>query len=96
MGSRSDRARRTSRRRRRRVARGLVKTIFWSFVLAGVFVLGLGFGRTLSSEDATAKGKVTITADRGPVQVTLPTKTETVTKTVTAPAKKVAAKPATR
>lgn len=83
MTMRSDPRRLSARRRRRRVVRGFVRTVFWALVLAGVFVLGLGYGRTLSDEGGDGTGDVTITQDRGALEATLPTRTETVTKTVT-------------
>jgi hypothetical protein len=73
-----------ARRRRRRAARGAIKGVFWTLVLAGVFVLGLGYGRTLSGDDASTKQQVTVKQSRGTVEATLPTRTVTVTKTVAA------------
>lgn len=84
MESRTDARRLRRRRRRRRAVRGTIKVVFWGLVLAGVFVLGLGYGRTLSSEQDEATGEVTITVPREAVTATLPTKTVTVTKTVRA------------
>jgi hypothetical protein len=84
MRERSDRSRLQSRRRRRRLARGLVRTAFWTLVLAGVFILGLGYGKTLSGEDELRSDKTTVKLEPQPVEATLPTKTVTVTKTVTA------------
>lgn len=84
MTARSDQRRLRSRRRRRRVARGAIRLVFWSLVLAGVFVLGLGYGRTLSGEDELREDAVTITQPRDAIEATLPTKTVTVTKTVRA------------
>jgi hypothetical protein len=66
---------------------GLVRLAFWSLVLAGVFVLGLGYGRTLSGEDEVRHDRVTIAGEPVTVQATLPTQTETVTRTVTIRAK---------
>ena len=81
--SASARKRGRSRRRRRRVALGAIKSLFWLLVLAGVFVLGIGYGRTISSDDQTSTRKVTLEQDAGePITATLPTKTITVTKTV--------------
>jgi hypothetical protein len=91
MLDRGDRSRLRTRRRRRRVARGLIRTVFWGLVLAGVFILGIGYGKTLSGQDELRADKVTVTLDPQPVEATLPTKTVTVTKTV-----KVAAKPVKR
>jgi hypothetical protein len=73
-----------SRRRRRRILGSLVKGVFWTLVLAGVFVLGLGYGRTLSSEDELRRDEVTVTVQRDAVTATLPTETVTVTRTVQA------------
>jgi len=87
MTSRTDRRRLNSRRRRRRLVRGLVRGAFWSLVLVGVFILGLGYGKTIGEDDAATGNDVTITQDRGAVVATLPTKTVTVVKTVTAPKK---------
>jgi hypothetical protein len=89
MTARSDQRRLRSRRRRRRVARGVVKVAFWTLVLAGTFVLGIGYGKTLSGEDELRTDEVTVSQSRGAVTATLPTKTVTVTKTVvkTVPAK---------
>ena len=84
MSARSDQRRLQKRRRRRRVARGAIRFVFWTFVLAGVFILGIGYGRTLSGEDELREDKVTITQPRDAIEVTLPTKTITVTKTVRA------------
>ncbi len=75
-----------SRRRRRRLARGAVKGVFWTIVLAGVFVLGLGYGRTLSGEDELRTDEVTVSVPRDAVTATLPTTTVTVTETVRRPA----------
>jgi hypothetical protein len=93
MAGRDDRKRVRSRRRRRRVVAGAVKGGFWALVLAGVFVLGLGYGRTLSGDDASTTRSVTIKQPRGTVEATLPTKTVTVTKTVTTRAKAKRAAP---
>ncbi|MCW2973173.1 MAG: hypothetical protein JWN72_1446 [Thermoleophilia bacterium] len=94
--SASARKRGRSRRRRRRLALGAIKSLFWLLVLAGVFVLGIGYGRTISSDDETSTRKVTLEQDAGaPITATLPTRTITVTKTVakapTAAAKRAAA-----
>jgi hypothetical protein len=82
MHERSDRTQLRSRRRRRRVLRGIVKTAFWALVLAGVFVLGLGYGKTIGGEDELRKDEVTVEQDPVRIRATLPTKTVTVTKTV--------------
>jgi hypothetical protein len=82
MSARSDQRRLRTRRRRRRVVRGAIRLVFWTLVLAGVFILGIGYGRTLSGEDELREDKVTITQPRDAVQATLPTKTVTVTTTV--------------
>jgi hypothetical protein len=89
MLDRGDRSRLRSRRRRRRLARGAIRTVFWTLVLVGVFILGIGYGKTLSGEDELRADKVTVTMDPQPVEATLPTKTVTVTKTVRAAAKPV-------
>lgn len=81
MSARSDARRLRSRRRRRRLARGAIRSVFWALVLAGVFILGIGYGRTLS-EDELREDTVTITQPRDAIQATLPVKTVTVTKTV--------------
>ncbi len=78
MVARGDVRRIRARKRRRRVVRGIVKTVFWALVLAGTFVLGLGYGKTLSSEDQTSSEHVTVTAPRDAVTVTVPTQTVTV------------------
>jgi hypothetical protein len=90
MFERSDRDRLRTRRRRRRTARALVKTTFWLLVLAGVFILGIGYGKTLSGEDELRTDEVTVGLDPVPVEATLPTKTVTVAKTVTVKAKPAA------
>lgn len=82
MSARSDARRLRTRRRRRRLARGAIRSLFWTLVLAGVFILGIGYGRTLSGEDELREDDVTITLPRDAIQATLPTKTVTVTKTV--------------
>lgn len=84
MSARSDQRRLKQRRRRRRAARGVIRLVFWTLVLAGVFILGIGYGRTLSGEDELREDKVTITQPRDAIEATLPTKTITVTKTVAA------------
>ena len=86
MYSRSDTRRLKSRRRRRRVVRGAIKGVFWTIVLAGVFVLGLGYGRTLSGEDELRTDEVTVSVPRDAITATLPEKTVTVTTTVRQPA----------
>lgn len=83
MSDRGSRSRLRARRRRRRVVRGFIRTVFWGLVLAGVFVLGLGYGKTLSGEDELRTDKVTVTLEPQQVEATLPTKTVTVTKTKT-------------
>lgn len=89
LGAGSGRTRLRTRRRRRRLLRGGIRTLFWGLVLAGVFVLGLGYGKTLSSEDELRTDKVTIDVEPVQVEATLPTETvtRTVTKTVTVRAK---------
>ncbi|MCW2928678.1 MAG: hypothetical protein JWM86_2646 [Thermoleophilia bacterium] len=94
MTSRADRSAVRSRRRKRRVLRGITRMLFWGLVLAGVFVLGIGYGKTLSGEDELRSDKVTIDYDPAPVEATLPTRTETVTKTVTVAPKRKKAAPA--
>jgi hypothetical protein len=89
MHGRAGRDRGRARRRRRRLMLGSIKTIFWAVVLVGVFILGLGYGRTLSGDDRASTRRVTIKDDLGSVEATLPTKTITVTKTVKVPARKV-------
>jgi hypothetical protein len=95
MAERGDRRRVRSRRRKRRVVAGIVKVVFWALVLIGVFVLGIGYGRTIAGDDETAKDEVTVTQPRGRIEATLPTKTVTVTKTVAKGAKGVAKKTTT-
>lgn len=82
---RGDRRRLRTRRRRRRLLHGAVKAGFWALVLAGVFVLGLGYGKTLSGEDELRTDEVTITGGGTAIEATLPTETVTVTRTVRAP-----------
>lgn len=53
-------------------------------MLAGVFILGIGYGRTLSGEDELREDQVTINQPRDEIVATLPTRTVTVTKTVRA------------
>lgn len=86
MQPRADARRLRSRRRRRRVARGIVRTAFWTLVLAGVFIMGIGYGRTLSGEDELRSDQVTVSVPGGVVTATLPTRTVTVTKTERVPA----------
>lgn len=73
----------------------MIRTVFWAIVLAGVFILGLGYGKTLSSQDEQRSDQVTVTAPPAAITATLPTRTVTVTKTETVPAKR-SAKPAKR
>ncbi len=84
MTARVDQRRLRTRRRRRHVVRGAIRVVFWTLVLSGVFILGIGYGRTLSGEDELREDKVTITQQRDAIEATLPTRTITVTKTVTA------------
>jgi hypothetical protein len=84
MTDRGDRTRLNRRRRRRRALRGLIRTVFWALVLAGVFILGLGYGKTIGGEDELREDKVTVTQESQKINATLPTKTITVTKTVRA------------
>lgn len=65
------------------MARGAIRLVFWSLVLAGVFILGIGYGRTLSGEDELREDKVTVTQPRDAIEATLPTRTITVTVTET-------------
>lgn len=67
--------------------RGGIRLVFWTIVLAGVFVLGLGYGRTIADDAGPDAGEVTVTVPRDAVTVTLPTETVTVTRTVRAPAR---------
>lgn len=76
------------------MVRGFVRGLFWALVLAGVFVLGLGYGRTLSAEDELRKDEVTVTYEAPAIEATLPTRTVTVTKTVKVAPKKGAAQAA--
>ena len=69
----------------------MVRGVFWTLVLSGVFILGIGYGRTLSGEDELREDSVTVSQDPVPIEATLPTKTVTVTKTV-----RVAARPRAR
>lgn len=87
---RADQRRLRARRRRRRIVLGLVRVAFWSLVLAGVFIMGIGYGRTVGDDGAAAQRTVTIDQEVRTIEATLPT--ETVTTTVTVPAK-AAAKP---
>ena len=91
MHGRADRQRGRARRRRRRLALGAIRTVFWAIVLVGVFILGIGYGRTLSGDDRAANRRVTVKDDLGKVEATLPTKTITITRTVK-PAPRKAAK----
>lgn len=88
MQSRADARRLRARRRRRRMARGVIRTVFWTLVLAGVFIMGIGYGRTLSGEDELRSDEVTVSLPGGAVTATLPTETVTVTETVTTPARR--------
>lgn len=101
MTERFDRRRLHGRRRRRRLLRGTVRIVFWALILAAVFVLGLGYGRTIAgggSGGGGGSGTVTIEQPLGPVEATLPTRTVTTTRTVTvrAPARRGARAAAAR
>lgn len=76
------------------MARGAIRLVFWTLVLAGVFVMGIGYGRTLSGEDELREDKVTITQERDAIEATLPTRTVTVTKTVRATGRPTSARTA--
>ncbi|MBC7644571.1 MAG: hypothetical protein H7123_05540, partial [Thermoleophilia bacterium] len=81
---RTSRASQQRKRRRKRVVRGLTRTVIWVFVLGAVFVFGIGFGRTISRDEGGADApKVTVERDRGAVTATLPTTTVTTVETVT-------------
>jgi hypothetical protein len=71
------------KRRKRRVMRFFTRFLFWGIVLVAVFVVGIGFGKTMSSDGGGNGGRVTITRDRGVVTSTQPIKTITVKKTKT-------------
>lgn len=71
-----------NRRRRRSWLGGLGRLLFWTLVLAGVFVLGLGFGKTIGDGGTIAGDSVTVNRDRGEIVATLPTKTVVKTTTV--------------
>jgi hypothetical protein len=75
--------------------RGIVRAVVWLLVLAGVFVFGIGMGRTVAGDGARGTAHaVHLVADRGVVTATLPTKTvvttvvETKTVKVKVPAKR--------
>lgn len=68
-----------------------MRTAFWALVLAGVFIMGIGYGRTLSGEDELRSDEVTVTVPGGTITATLPTETVTVTKTVRVPAARAGA-----
>ena len=79
------------RRRRRRMVRMVSRSFVWLLVLGAVFVLGVGFGRTIANDSGSKLGKtVRVTNKRGVITATLPTTTVTTTVTVT---KKVKARP---
>lgn len=67
---------------------GLIKAVFWTCVLAGVFVLGLGYGRTLGGDEDKVSEQVTVKGETRTIEATVPERTVTVTKTVRAPAVK--------
>ncbi len=80
------------RRRRRRAMRALSRGVIWFLVVSAVFVLGVGFGRTIASDSPQNLRKtIRVTNNRGAITATLPTTTVTTTVTVT---KTVKAKPA--
>jgi hypothetical protein len=64
----------------------VIKFVFWVCVLAGVFILGLGYGRTLSGESDRVNQRVTIAGQKRTIEGSAPAKTVTVTKTIRAPA----------
>lgn len=77
-------AQRGPRRRRRRLVRTVIRGASWLLLLTAVFVLGIGYGRTVVRPGTDEKVRtVKITGDRGTVSATLPTRTITVTKTRT-------------
>lgn len=81
-GPRADRAAR-GRRRRRRFGLRLMRAGVWMIAFAGVFVLGIGFGRIAGGAEGQDNGRVTIENRLGMVTATQPVKTVTQTKTVT-------------
>lgn len=81
-GDNEDPAARRRRRRRRKYVRGTIRMLMWTVVLAGVFVLGLGYGIVTSDNKNLSGDEVTISKDRGALTATQPVKTVTVTKTV--------------
>lgn len=71
--------------------RGIVRFVSWTLVLAGVFVLGLGYGRTIGAGDEQRTDTVVVTDEIGTLEATLPTRTVTVVRTVTQPARRTPA-----
>lgn len=72
------------RRRRRRIVRALSRGVIWLLVVSAVFVLGVGFGRTMSTDSPQNLRKtIRVTNNRGAITATLPTTTITTTVTVT-------------
>lgn len=96
MTARSDRNRLRSRRKRRRLARGGIKGLFWLLVMCGVFVLGIGYGRTIGGDESAVGDKVRIDREVATVEATLPTRTVTVTTPKAGTAKTPAAAPTTK
>jgi len=80
--SRIQRTSRKKKRRRRWVARTLLRLVVWALVLAAVFVFGVGFGRNATTGPAPSGDSVTIEEGRGTVTATLPVTTVIKTKTV--------------
>ena len=82
-----------ARRRRRRVVTGAIKFVFWTCILAGVFVFGLGYGRTLSGDSDQVNERVTIEGETRTIEASLPAQTVTVTRTVKVAAVKLQKRP---
>lgn len=59
-------------KRRRRLMLTALRTMFWSLILAGVFILGLGYGRIMSNDTKSSDSKVTINRKAQPVKITIP------------------------
>ena len=70
------------KRRRRRVVGTLLKLVFWALLLAGVFILGIGFGKISVEANSGSAREVTLNHTAPAITHTQPEKTITETKTV--------------
>ena len=60
-----------------------MRSVFWTLVLGGVFLLGIGYGKTIGGDEQASRDEVEVEIGDSRVEATLPTRTITQTRTVT-------------